>query len=126
MGNRTHRVIEGGYSASDLWESSGRETSHPLTPTLQSYLDGAHVVYAMRLEDGIIKIGCTKNLANRSFQLHGQIIAFRLGDFDDEKTIHEDLKPHRARGHEYYHPTPEVFAYVNDMRDDFGMPHIAA
>lgn len=87
---------------------------------------GIKVVYAMRVPDGAIKIGCTSNLPNRLSGLHGEILAFRPGDFADEKELHLKLAAHRNRGREYYNPTPEVVAVVNDMRDHFGLPHLAA
>jgi hypothetical protein len=85
---------------------------------------GQQVLYAIRCPDGAIKIGCTKRLAIRSYQLHGQILGFTFGDFPDEAAIHDRLRPHLAHGQEYYHPTPAVMAVVNDMRDTFGMDHI--
>ena len=128
MGNAStfcYDESDDGYARSALWQHAG-EADHAVHPTLAALLHGQHVLYALRLEDGVIKIGCTKNLANRASGLHGNILGFRPGDFDDEKAIHDDLKAHRARGREYYHPRPEVLAVVNDMRDDFGLPHIAA
>lgn len=83
------------------------------------------VVYAMRLRDGLIKIGCSSQVWHRRAVLSGELLAFRFGDFDDEAAIHASLKQHRARGHEFYHPTAEVMAVVNAMRDDWNLPHIA-
>lgn len=85
------------------------------------------VVYALELPDRIIKIGCTKNLVNRRRDFVGStILAFRPGTFEDEKAIHVDLRRHRARGREYYRRAPDVLAVVNEMRDHFNLPHIAA
>lgn len=87
------------------------------------------VVYAARLKDGTIKIGCTSHLRQRMASLGvglGALLALRPGGFADEKAIHVELVAHRARGHEYYHPTPEVIAVVNSMRADFGLSAIAA
>jgi hypothetical protein len=56
----------------------------------------------------------------------GEILGFRAGDRADETDLHYDLREHVHHGREWYHPTPEVFAVVNAMRDDFGLPHLAA
>jgi hypothetical protein len=89
---------------------------------------GNQTVYAARLADGIIKIGCTSDLARRRSMLGvgAEIVAFIDGGFDDERAIHNQLAAHRARGVEYYHPTSEVLAVVNTMRDRFNLPPIAA
>ena len=84
------------------------------------------VVYAMELTNGVIKIGCTRNLDRRRKEVGrgAEILGFIPGDFDDEKAIHAELKPHRAHGHEYYQRTPEVLAVVNAMRDAYNLPHL--
>lgn len=86
------------------------------------------VVYAARLKDGCIKIGWSASLYRRLERLGGgtEILAFRPGTRDDEAAIHASLIAHRARGHEYYHETPDVMAIVNDMRRDLGLPLLAA
>ena len=55
-----------------------------------------------------------------------ELLAFRVGAYEDEQAIHASLVEHRARAREYYNPTPEVLAVVNDMRNSLGLPHIAA
>lgn len=90
---------------------------------------GASVVYAVQFPDGIIKIGCTANLPKRlSFYANqdGALIGFMLGELADEQAIHASLREHLARGREWYNPTPAVMSAVNDMREHFNMPHIAA
>jgi hypothetical protein len=85
------------------------------------------VLYAVRMPDGIIKIGCTRDLGTRLSQLGAcEVLGFHEGNRSDELEIHHSLIAHRARHREWYHPTPEVFAVVNAMRDDFGLPHLAA
>lgn len=105
---------------------SNRYGEIPRSPVLHALTGGGHVVYALRLPDGAIKIGCSKNLANRASGLHGQILGFMPGDFDDEQAIHDALKPHRAHGWEYYHATPEVLAVVNRMRERFDLVPLTA
>lgn len=90
---------------------------------LQSLVGDAQTLYAFRTRDNLIKIGCTRRLAKRRSEVKGkQLLGFMPGDFDDEAEIHASLAPHVARGLEYYHPTPEVLAVVNVMREPFGLP----
>ena len=85
------------------------------------------ILYAVRCPDGVIKIGATGDVARRLKHIdHAEILALRYGTRADELAIHHSLKAHRHHGREWYHPTPEVLAVVNDMRDDFGLPHLAA
>lgn len=95
---------------------------------VRSLTAGRSVVYALRLTSGEIKIGCSSDLANRRRYVGAgaEIIGFVFGEYEDEQAIHTRLVPHRSRGREYYHPTPEVMAVVNEMRDYFHLPHIAA
>lgn len=76
------------------------------------------VVYAYRMWDGVIKIGHTKHVLNRisHYGPMSGLLALRAGTVEDEKAIHRALIQHRARAHEYYHPTAEVLAVVNEMR----------
>lgn len=83
------------------------------------------VVYAVRCGD-VVKIGHTTDLAVRLRQLHGEIIAFRQGTYDDEQTLHARLVDHLHHGREWYYPTPGVMAVVNEMRATIGLDPIAA
>ena len=89
---------------------------------------GRSVVYAMRLPGDTIKIGCSRNLASRRRCVHAdaEILGFMFGEYDDEQAIHAALRSSRERGREYYRPTPEVLAVVNQMRDEFNLPHITS
>lgn len=87
------------------------------------------VVYAIRTKDRLIKIGHTTNLATRRRHFSSRpkdLLAFAPGTLDDEQTIHAALTPFRARGHEYYHPVPEVLTVVNEMREDLGLSPLVA
>jgi hypothetical protein len=87
------------------------------------------VVYAIRLPDDTIKIGWTTNLAQRkrSWRMPGNtgILAVKPGTCDEEQAIHQRLTAYLQRGREYYHPTPEVLAEVNSLRDAVGLEHVA-
>jgi hypothetical protein len=90
------------------------------------------VVYAARLADGVIKIGCTENFGDRLRYLKAydgqavELIGFKFGSREDEREIHDSLREHLHHGREYYHATPAVMAVVNEMREQLGMQPIAA
>lgn len=74
------------------------------------------VLYAIRTNEGLIKLGCTQNLAQRRRKIGGQILGFMPGGYAEEKQMHDQLAAYRARSREWYHPAPEVLAVVNIMR----------
>lgn len=91
------------------------------------------VVYALRLDGGVIKIGHTTDLADRERTVRRQsgsttseLLAFMPGTYEQEQDIHARLREHVTHGDEYYHPHPEVVAEVNLLREHLGLPHIAA
>jgi hypothetical protein len=90
------------------------------------------VVYAARLADGTIKIGWTERFDLRLHWLkhHAEqdleLLAFRVGTYEDEQAIHASLVEHLDHAREYYRPTPEVLAVINQMRESLNMPHVAA
>lgn len=87
------------------------------------------VVYAVRCRDGAIKIGWTSNIRNRIRELRvplDGILALVPGTLEDEQAVHAGLVEHRAHGREFYHPTPEVIAVVNEMRATYNLPLLAA
>lgn len=91
-------------------------------------LRGVELIYAIRCKDGTIKIGWTKDLYHRRRDLNmafDAILAVRPGTYEDEQALHDRLNPSVARGREYYHPTPEVLAYVNDLRTTMGVDPIS-
>lgn len=126
-----------GLSTGRVWDVDPEQTAHrevrlgsadvrDRNAALRALQGCESVVYAMRVDGGIIKIGWTTQLVTRRENLVGQILGFRPGDYDDEQAIHASLIEHRARGREFYHPTPEVMAVVNDIRGHFNLPAIAA
>lgn len=128
MGNASAFVTgegDDGYARSEMWQNVG-ETTLPRKTALRALQNGKRVIYAMSLPCGSIKIGCCNDLANRASQLHGKILGFRPGDIPEEMDIHRSLRAHVSRGREYYHPHPAVIAFVNELRDEFDLPHIAA
>lgn len=91
------------------------------------------VVYAARLADGKVKIGWTERFDLRLHWLKHyvkqdvELLAFRVGTYEDEQALHELLAPHRALGvdylnaREYYEPTNAVMVVVNEMRTALGL-----
>lgn len=123
----THATPFGTHSVSARNQTINAR-GHDRTQALKALTMGRPVVYAARLADGTIKIGCSASVwdRRRSLGIGAELIGFVFGTIDDEQAIHESLAAHRSRGREYYHPAPAVMAVVNEMRDRFGLPHIAA
>jgi hypothetical protein len=84
------------------------------------------MLYACRLPDGLIKIGCSRDISQRRKWLRGEMLGFMPGEFSDELAIHHSLADSVARGREYYHPTPAVLSVVNEMRQSLGLTPLAA
>jgi hypothetical protein len=82
------------------------------------------LIYAVRTNDELIKIGCSGDLAQRLRHIRGgvdQILAIKPGGFADERAIHQRLKGHAAEGREFYLPTLSVLLVVNEMRAVLGL-----
>lgn len=80
-------------------------------------------VYALQaVNGGAIKIGCSQNPTARLSQLQGstpttlQLLATMAGDYTTEKGFHDRLAAHRVKG-EWFNPTPEVLAVVDEIRN---------
>jgi len=83
------------------------------------------VVYFMRDRDGLVKIGHTTNLAvrRRAFGSGwGHILAIIPGSREDERAMHARFAKHLAHDREYFHPAPELIAYINTLREALGVP----
>jgi hypothetical protein len=90
--------------------------------------DLGDVVYVIRCPDGAIKIGYTGSLLERRRD-HGvpfdQILAVLPGSYELEQELHRRFRDHRAHGREYYHPHPDLFDFINQIREQAGVPPIA-
>jgi hypothetical protein len=93
---------------------------------MMAALDGQRLVYAARVQDGLIKIGCTAHLYHRLINIKGELLGFMFGGYDDERALHRTLQADLHHGREWFHPTPAVMAVVNDLRADLGLEPIAA
>lgn len=96
------------------------------THALRGLQGDRSMLYAIRLDDGVIKIGCTVSLSDRRYRLGNEILAMLPGELDEEFDIHQRLKAHTHHGREYYNPTPEVLAVVNEMREYYNLDPLAA
>lgn len=112
-----------GYSTNPVTSSGLHQNGDHFTrlEALRLVQQGKQMVYALAMPDGTVKIGCSAHLHVRARKLGGRIIAFKFGDFTDEKAIHDRLKAHLDHGCEWYRPTPEVMAEVLAMRKEFGI-----
>ena len=99
---------------------------HGLGNILRAFQAGEPMIYALELDDGTIKVGCTTDLAHRRSQLGGDLIGFKFGDFDEEADIHRSLRASRAHGREYYGRTAEVLEFVNELREPYGLAALAS
>lgn len=94
-------------------------------PTIPALLRAlGEVIYAIRTDDGLIKIGWTQQFDRRSLQINGdrtQILGFMRGTRADETRIHRELNANVAHGREWYHATPPVLAVVNEMRSTINL-----
>lgn len=82
------------------------------------------VVYAVRTNDGLVKVGHTTDLLRRAHQVGSgmkAILGWRPGTRQDEAEAHARLRDSLARGRETYSPTPQVLQFVNQMRADLGV-----
>lgn len=98
-------------------------------PTTRNQLltDLGPVIYYLRVGP-LVKIGFTSNLAKRlkGYPPYTKILAWRTGGtVEAERAIHERLAEHTAAGREWYHPTPEVLAVVNEAREHCGLAKYA-
>ena len=87
------------------------------------------VIYAVLLDDGLIKIGFTTNINQRMNNIGcglGGLLALIPGTLRQEKRIHNRLIEHRAHDHEYYYPNAQIIAFVNAMRAKLNLKPIAA
>ena len=85
----------------------------------------APVVYFARRER-LIKIGTTTTLAARMTSLHAEALATVPGDTVRERQLHRRFEHLRAssRSPEWFHPEPDLIAYINELRAASGIPPV--
>jgi hypothetical protein len=96
-----------------------RNKGRPRPPGAAS---GPTIVYFVQADDGLVKIGTTKNMRNR---LHGlvngvdgtfNILAMTPGDWLTEQSLHSRFQAHWAHG-EWFRPAPEILSLADQLRD---------
>lgn len=122
-----HRTLQGSLDERRPKGYQPMFAFHERAAAIDAVIGDRSVVYAIRLADGVVKIGCTSNFRRRrrDFGAATKLLAFQFGDAADEREIHRRLRQHLARGREYYHPAAEVIAVVNEMREKWNLPPIA-
>lgn len=74
-------------------------------------------IYYVQLDEKI-KIGWTANFAQRmkAYPPHAKVITKHPGTRADERDLHRTFTPSRASGREWYHPTPELLAHIEQAK----------
>ncbi|WP_157849388.1 GIY-YIG nuclease family protein [Streptomyces violaceorubidus] len=87
----------------------------------------APLVYFARREK-LIKIGKTTNLRLRMTALHAEALATEPGGIDRERHLQRRFKHARAsaRSREWFHPTPDLIAYINELRATSSIPSLGS
>lgn len=74
---------------------------------------------------GLIKIGHTGRLHGRMNQLGGDLLALiPHATLDDEAREHAMHTDYLARGREWFHPAPQLYVRINELRAELGLPLI--
>lgn len=110
----------------DAGARSGRISQNAILRVLQQ---GESYVYALLTRHGAIKIGVSKDLAQRKTSIdYGGVerfLAFTPGTYDDEQAIHDAMADDVRIGtrREYYYPVwHEVLPPINQLREAMGVP----
>jgi hypothetical protein len=78
-------------------------------------------IYAVRAEDGAIKLGYTIDVERRRREFckldrgHVEVLGSTVGTMTEEQAIHRRLQAHRIEG-EWYRPAAEVLEVVEWIR----------
>ncbi|MER6249406.1 hypothetical protein [Streptomyces griseorubiginosus] len=86
------------------------------------------VVYFARRER-LIKIGWTSRLPDRMKAVGAVSLATETGDYIRERQLHQKfahllVEGHGAVGREWFHPGPDLIAYINELRAASGIPPV--
>lgn len=116
----------------DASTSRGWPTGLGVDVTKRSKVQAARAfgpaMYAFLFPEGYIKIGWSSDLPQRRTNLGASwdnLLALKRGTIDDERRLHRRIDDrHRHHGIEYYYPTPEIIAMLNEWRRDLGLEPI--
>lgn len=103
------------------WNTAEAKTTLPGIASLV-----APTIYAIKQQDGSIKIGHTKQLHRRAAKLGGlqNLLALKLATREEELALHKTLRHSLHHGREYYNPTPEIYALINEWRANMNLPEL--
>lgn len=84
-------------------------------------------IYYIRL-NGLIKVGWSRDIGDRirSYGPSAEVLAVYEGTRDDETCLHRQLKPVRARGHEWYEDGPVLADFIAKAIAEHGAPPVDA
>jgi len=94
-----------------------------ITPFPQNPTHAPLVYFARR--ERLIKIGWTTQLSKRMRAIPAKVLATEPGDIVREKQLHIRFGHLLAHGREWFHPEPDLVAYVNELRDTDNLPPIS-
>lgn len=78
--------------------------------------DAKGTIYVVRVQN-LIKVGWTSNLPRRLIDLHADAVLHHYaGTRQDEADLHRHLKPHLAKGREWYTPSSELDKIIEQLR----------
>ncbi|MEU9264572.1 hypothetical protein AB0E04_03835 [Streptomyces sp. NPDC048251] len=101
-----------------------RRYGYKMSP-LPSTTDQASVVYFARRER-LIKIGTTVQLRQRMHSLATCLLATEPGELVRENQLKRQFSHLLAVGREWFHPGPDLIAYINGLREAEGLKGISA
>lgn len=85
------------------------------------------IIYFGR-RNGLIKIGFTSGWLESRMKRAGlhwpDLIAIRPGTLAEEQALHQQLRPHLARGREWYTPCAEIYDLVDEIRAGYRLPPV--
>jgi hypothetical protein len=141
MDESTEDLVKAGYAAARQRAMPGLPSHHEVVALLGRVRQAQRkqriiakairrlpsVVYAIKTDDGLVKIGYTSDLNGR-LRKHGitrdkmdRLLFVFEGTIHDERELHHRFKAYLARGREYFHPGPELIAYINEQRERLGV-----
>jgi hypothetical protein len=97
-----------------------RRYGYAITPLPQSMMHAPLVYFARR--ERLIKIGYTTQLRRRMLAIPARPLATEPGDIVRERQLHRRFHHLLADKREWFHPGPDLIAYINQLREADGAP----
>lgn len=89
--------------------------------------DPEGVVYYLRLDERLIKIGFTERISQRIKALYRQpedLLAVEPGTYSIETRRHEQFKHLRVGRGERFNAAPELVRHIMSVREEHGLPNL--